>query len=249
MNIQPISALIITKNEEKNIGELIENLSFADEIVVIDSFSTDQTADICSSYKQVKFYQHPFKDYSSQRNIAITYASHEWILFLDADERLSEALKNEIQQTIQQTNFDAFFLKRTFFFENTPLKFGGLQNDRAIRLFKKSIGKFHKLVHEKLSIENANVGQLKNPLNHYSYNDYSSFKNKLLFYGQLKGKEAHAKGKNHNWLMHTLHPTFTFINRFIFRLGFLDGIKGGIICYLMSLSVWERYNELKRLQK
>lgn len=240
-----ISALIITKNEEEHIEALIENLSFADELIIVDSLSTDKTKEICQKYPHVQFYEHPFEDYASQRNIAISYASHEWILFLDADERLSNKLKNEIVETIKKPTFKAYYFKRRFYFSGKPVYFGGLQVDKNIRLFKREIGKFKFPVHEKLDYDGP-IGTLNHFLDHFSYANYEDFKQKWTFYGKLKGIDAYNKGKKYYPLMHVLHPTFTFINRLFIRLGILDGVKGVIVCYVISYSVWIRYNELKK---
>ena len=133
-----LSALIITYNEEHNIGPVIENLDIADEIIIVDSFSTDETTRIATTYNNVTVVQHPFENYATQRNYAISLAQNPWILFLDADERLTEELKKEILKTIQLKDaFSAYYFYRTFMFKNTKLHFSGWQTDKIFRLFKK----------------------------------------------------------------------------------------------------------------
>ena len=122
-----ISALLITYNEEKNIQEVLENLSFADEIIVVDSFSTDRTMDIVKSHKQVKVFQRAFKNYTDQKQFALNKAEHDWILFLDADERIPEPLKEEILDVIQtnKETASAYYFLRTFIFEDKILHYSG----------------------------------------------------------------------------------------------------------------------------
>lgn len=241
-----ISALIITKNEAHNLPSLLDNLAFADEIIIVDSFSTDATEEIALKNKKVRFYKHTFENYASQRNIALQYATYDWILFLDADERLSEALKEEIFEELKHPKADAFFFNRTYYYKSKPMYFTGLK-DKNIRLFRKNIGQYSGLVHEKLMIEGS-IATLKNKLIHYSYADFNSYKLKLATYGKLKAKEKFSKGETYHILKHYGHTGYCFLNRYFFRLGFLDGKKGIVISYLMAYAIWERYKEIKRLR-
>lgn len=243
-----ISALIITKNEAHNITGLLNNLHFADEIIIVDSFSTDETEQLAKQFDKVRFYQHPFENYASQRNIALGYATHPWIIFLDADERITTALKEEIQQVLRQPLADAYFFYRTFYYKNKPMRFTGLQADKNIRLFKKNVGTYVGLVHEKLMID-GKIAALKNKLIHYSFNDFDSYKEKLGNYGKLKAKEKFSKGEKYSILKQYGHTTYCFLNRYLFRLGFLDGKEGAVISYLMAYSIWARYTEIKRLRR
>jgi glycosyltransferase involved in cell wall biosynthesis len=246
-----ISALIITLNEAENIGSVIENLSFTDEILVIDSFSSDETVSIAKSYSNVKVFQNTFEDFTKQRNFALSKANYEWILFLDADERVTEPLQDEIMSTIKQENTaDAYFFYRKFMFKNEPLHFSGWQTDKNIRLFKKSKARYteERLVHEVLEVD-GKISLLKNKLIHYSYDSYESYKKKMLSYARLKAKELHNKGIKPNAFHYIIKPVYKFIHGFIIRLGFLDGKKGLIICYLNALSVYKRYPYVKEISE
>jgi ADP-heptose:LPS heptosyltransferase len=245
-----LSALIITYNEEHNVKQVLENLDFADEILVIDSFSTDRTVEIAKSFKNVKVIQHAFENYAIQRNYAISLAKGTWILFLDADERLTTSLKKEIIQTIQnKTLYTAYYFNRTFMFCNKKLHYSGWQTDKIIRLFRKEKATYslHKTVHEKL-LTNGTIGKLKNKLVHYSYTDYFSYKEKMISYGKLKANEEFTRGTKPNFFHFYLRPSYQFINQYILRLGILDGKKGIIICYLNALSVYVRFQELKKIK-
>ena len=254
MNKSPknkITGLIITFNEEKNIEEVIRNLDFVDELIIVDSFSTDKTVAIVSKYPNIKFIRNKFENYTSQRNLALKQASHQWILFIDADERVSEKLKNEIIETINNKTVNtAFYVYRKFMFQGKHLRFSGWQTDKNIRLFLNGKAEYvsNKLVHEKLSI-NGSVGKLKNKLIHYSFTDYESYKQKMIYYGKLKAKELFLKGIKPDAFHFIIKPTYKFLYSYFFRLGILDGKKGIQICYLNALSIYMRYPELKKLHK
>lgn len=252
MSISPkISGLVITKNEEKNMASVIENLSFVDELIIVDSFSTDNTAAIARSYANVVFLQRPFDNFSAQRNFALAQASHEWILFLDADERITDHLKVEILETVaKKETHDAYFFYRKFYFENKPLHFSGWQTDKNVRLFKKSKAHYiaDRLVHEILKVDGS-FGILKHKLIHYSYHDFESYKAKMLHYGKLKAVELFQKQVQPNAFHFIIKPIYKFLYTYIVRLGILDGRKGIVICYLNALGVYLRYPELAKLHK
>lgn len=250
-NFKKISAVIITLNEEKYIGGLLSDLDFADEIIIVDSFSTDNTENICKTFPKVTFIQHQFENFSAQRNFAIEQASHDWILFLDGDEALTPPLKQEIITLVQNTpSCQAYLFNRIFMFENSILKYSGNQTDKIIRLFDKNFAKYDtaKLVHEKL-IVNGKIGYLKNKLIHYSYQSYEDYKAKIISYGKFKAQEKIAKKTKASFLRQFLHPTYNFLYNYIIRLGILDGKKGLIICYLNAYSIVVRYKELRKLWK
>lgn len=245
-----ISGLVITLNEENNIESVIRNLDFVDEIIIVDSFSSDKTVEIIKQFPHVKLIQNKFENYTSQRNLAIDKASHNWILFLDADERITPDLQNEILETVKKSDIaDAYYFHRKFMFEGKPLHFSGWQTDKNIRLFKKDKARYvpGRLVHEILKVQ-GNVSILKGKLIHYSYTSYENYKSKMIYYGKLKAYEMHKKEIKPNAVYHMIiKPVYKFLYSYLIRLGFLDGKKGIIICYLNALSVYQRYPELKRL--
>lgn len=246
----PLSALIITYNEEKHIKEVLQDIDFADEIIVIDSYSKDNTVALVESFEKAKLIQNKFVDYSSQRNFAIDCAKNPWILFIDADERFTDELKEEVIETIQKPGASsAYLFYRTFMFEDRKLNFSGWQTDKIFRLFQKDKATYvtERLVHEKLTVR-GKIGKLKHKLIHFSYTDYESYKDKMVSYGKLKAKEEFAKNLHPNLYHFYLHPAYKFLYQFIVRLGFLDGKKGMIVCYLNALSVYVRYQELKKMQ-
>lgn len=246
---QKISVLIITLNEELQIKSLLEDLDFADEIIVVDSFSIDHTISIVNSFKNVKLIQNKFENYTSQRNLALDFASHNWVLFLDADEKLTPELKAEIISEINNPKqISAYLVYRNFIFKNEKLRFSGWQTDKIFRLFDKSKCRYadEKLVHEKL-IVNGEIAVLKNKITHYSYTNYKDYKAKMTNYGILKAQEKLKKGQKSYIFMMIFHPLYRFLYQYLIRLGFLDGLKGIIICYLNAYSVFIRYKELQKL--
>lgn len=244
-----ITGLIITLNEEQNIAEVIKNIYFVDEIIVLDSYSIDKTVEIAQSFDKVKVYQNKFENFTDQRNLALDYATHNWILFLDADERLTPELKAEIFETVQQDNTAAaYYFYRKFMFKDKPLHFSGWQTDKNIRLFKKDAARYSKerLVHEILRVK-GRTRVMKHKLIHYSYIDYDSYKQKMKSYARLKAKELYMKDVKPNFFHFYIKPSYKFFYKFIIRLGILDGKRGFIICYLNAYSVYCRYPFLKKL--
>jgi glycosyltransferase involved in cell wall biosynthesis len=245
-----LSALLITYNEESNIKSAIENLAFANEIIIVDSYSTDASVKIASSFKNVKIIQNVFKNYADQRNFAIGLATYPWILFIDADERISPALEEEIKSVVKNDHsVNAYELYRIFLFKKQPLRFSGWQTDKIFRLFRKENSYYDpkKIVHEKLIVD-GKTGVLKNKLSHYSYTDYWSYKHKMKQYGKMKAYEELNKGTKPNIFHFYIRPAYQFLYQYIIRLGILDGKKGMIICYLNAYSVYERFQELKKLR-
>ncbi|OXA76075.1 Glycosyltransferase involved in cell wall bisynthesis [Flavobacterium aquidurense] len=247
---QLLTALVITYNEEQNIKKVLADLAFADEIIVIDSFSLDKTFKIASSYQNVKVAQRSFDNFASQRNYALSLASNSWILFIDADERLTPELQQEISIIIHQRNAaSAYYMRRSFMFENQKLRFSGWQTDKIIRLFKKENAHYNirKIVHEKLVVS-GKIGKLKNRLIHHSYSTYEDYKQKMILYGKLKAQEELLKNTRPNFFHFYIRPGYQFLNQYLLRLGILDGKKGFVICYLNALSVAVRFQELKKIR-
>lgn len=247
--LQKLSVLIITLNEEANMQPLLADLDFVEEVIVVDSYSTDKTKSITQSFSNVRFIENQFESYSSQRNFAISQAKNDWILFLDADERLTPALKKEINETLRTNEtYSAFLFYRKFMFKNAVLHFSGLQTDKIFRLFNKRFVKYRpeKLVHEKLEVI-GKIGTFKNKLTHHSYTDYESYKLKMIRYGKLKAQEKYIRNLKPFFLLPIFHPTYNFMYNYFVRLGFLDGKKGVTICYLNAYSVFVRYQELNLL--
>lgn len=246
-----ISALLITYNEEKNIQRYLNNVSFADEIIIVDSFSTDKTEEIALQNPKVKFVKRIFDNFTNQRNYSISLANNEWITFFDADEGIPFELQKEIISILKnKPEFDAYHVYRKFFFKNRHIKFSGMQNDKAIRLFKKSKSQYRsdRMVHEIIECS-GDVGFLKNKVNHYTYNDERKYLEKLNSYSKLRAQELRLKNLKPTFFHYKIKPAYRFFNYFVMRLGFLDGISGYKIAKLHSISVANRYKYLDEIYR
>lgn len=244
---QKISALIITLNEEDNIQDLLSGLSFVDEIIIVDSFSTDKTTELALQFPRVKVFHHKFEDFTKQRNLALKYATYDWILFIDADERLTFSNQTEILNIIRDDNAkDAYLMYRKFYYCKRKINFSGTQNDKNFRLFRKSKAYYDrsKKVHETL-IVNGSVGKMSSKLEHYSFSSYEEYRTKMIHYGTLKGQEKFNKGNTYSIFQHVAKVGFKFLKGYLLQLGFLDGIPGFQIAYLKSLSDHYAFVSLK----
>ncbi|HLU81348.1 MAG TPA: glycosyltransferase family 2 protein [Flavobacteriaceae bacterium] len=248
--MKKISALLITYNEREHLPDVIDTVDFADEIIVVDSYSDDGTAEYLQEDSRVKLIQHPFRNFSEQRNFALKHAQYPWVLFIDADERIPKKLREEIKKTVNLPDPKAaYYFRRQFLFKNKPLRFSGYQTDKNHRLFQKEKAYYcpERLVHEILEVEGKS-GVLKNKLLHYSFNDYEEYKQKMLSYGRLRAVELSKKNLEPGFFHFYIKPTYKFLSHYVIRLGFLDGKKGFCVSYLNALSVAERYRELIRME-
>lgn len=240
---------MITYNEVNHIESVINNISFADEIIVVDSFSNDGTLDKLAQFKHVITIQREFKNFADQRNFALKQASHNWVLFIDADERITPKLKIEIITTINNPKDTvAFMVKRLYFFKKKRIRFSGFQTDTTYRLFKKDKVKYieDRIVHEMPNIDGKSQ-ILKNNMLHYCFDSARHYKGKMEHYGKLKALELFNKGKKATIFHFTFSPFYKFFTNYFFRLGILDGKQGFQICYLSAYGVYYRYKELKKL--
>jgi len=244
-----LTVLIISLNEIDNIESLIKNVSFADEIVIVDSYSTDGTVEAIQKHKNIKIIQHEFVNFSDQRNFALQQASHDWVLFVDGDERISTDLEDEIIDTLNSPkDIVAYGFYRNFYFENSLLKYSGYQTDKVFRLFNKKHVTYNeeKLVHETLSID-GETKMLSNKLDHYSYVDDKTYKEKLVKYAKLRAEELYLKKVTPNFYHFYIKPAYRFLYHFIIRRGFIDGESGYKISKLNAFEVEQRYVELRKL--
>jgi GT2 family glycosyltransferase len=242
-----ITAIIPTFNEEIHIEEAILSISFADEIIVIDSFSTDATVTLAKKHN-VKIVQRVFDDFSSQKNFAISKASNDWVLLLDADERIEKPLKEEIIKTINaNSTYSAFYIYRNFFFKEKRLRYSGWQRDKVIRLFRKEDCRYKGKVHEEIYTE-GEIGFLSEKINHYSYKEYNVYKDKLKSYAKLQAQELLEKGKFVTPYHLFIKPLARFFIQFFIQGGFLDGYQGFVISWTQAFGVWRRYIEVLKFK-
>lgn len=247
----PLSLVIITHNEEKNIERCLRSAqSIADEIVVVDSYSSDQTQAICERY-QVRFTQHSFEGFMQQKNYAVAQATHPYILSLDADEVLSPALFASIEEVKKNWQHDAYAMNRLNNYCGKWIRYCGWYPDTKVRLFdrrKASWGAGD--IHEKIVLEGtASSAKLEGDLLHYSYTSISDHVQRMNTYTDRMAKSAFQRGKRSNILKILGSPIFNFIKKYIFNLGFLDGYYGLIICIMAAYYSFLKYVKLYELQK
>lgn len=243
---QTISAIILTKNEEKNIPKCLQSVSWCDEIIVIDDFSEDKTINKIKKLKlkiknynsKLKIYQRGLKeDFATQRNFGLEKSSCNWVLFIDADEIVSESLKQEITKTLQNQAIaeicKGYLISRQDYFLGRRLNHGETGNIKLLRLAQKDAGKWNGYVHETWKIT-GKTGELKNTLLHRPHQAITSFLTKINLYTDILAKKWQEEGiKVHFWSI-ILYPTGKFIQNYIICLGFLDGIPGLIMAMIMS---------------
>lgn len=245
-----ITAIIPTLNEEIHIEDAIKSVSFADEIIIIDSFSTDKTVEIAKSLG-ARVLQREYEYSASQKNWTIPQASNEWIILLDADERVTDNLKDEIKALLKSENindYSCYWINRNSFFMGKDVKYGGW-NDKVIRLFKKSDCRYEDLkVHSEI-ITNGKIGVLKNKINHDTYKSFDSHMVKLNRYAFLQAQDYDKKTGRLTGFHFIIKPMFRFFKHYIVQGGFRDGIVGLIIAYNHSYSVFMRYVRLWLLRR
>jgi len=249
-NTSKITALLIAYNEEEFIENYISSMDFVDELIIVDSFSTDKTCDIIKEFPHVKLYQRKFDDFSSQKNYAIEKASNDWIIFFDADEVITKSLKEEIIKTVsKEADVIAYWIFRTTIYMGKEIGYSGLQNDKVIRLFRKEFCRYNgKLVHEEIEAK-GKVGFLKNKMKHYSYKGIDAIIIKRNKYAQLQAESLYKKGKKPNAFHFLVKPAFRFFKHFVLKRGFLDGFQGFMISYIFGYTVFMRYVKLWLLHK
>ncbi len=239
-----ISALAITLNEADAIEKYIDSLWFADEIIIVDSFSSDNTIPLASKHDKVKIFQRRFDNFSSQKNFAISKASHEWVTFFDLDEEITQPLAQEITNTLKNPTKVAYFVKRDFFFMRKRIKHSGLQNDYILRVFNKNRCRYNSaFVHELLEA-NGPTGKLKNSLPHHTYKTFDGYTQKMHQYSALQAKMRYCKKKKPTLYHFFFRPFYSFFHQYVVRFGVLDGKEGFILAYLSAFSVFKRYVNL-----
>ncbi|MBI4686386.1 MAG: glycosyltransferase family 2 protein [Nitrospirae bacterium] len=244
------SVVIITKNEEKNIGSALESVKDFDDIVIVDSFSSDKTVEICKRYTD-RLYQHEWQGYARQKQTAVNYAKNEWVLILDADERVTPELKKETTEKItqnsklktQNSGCSGFYIPRKNFFLGRWIRHSGWWPDYTLRLFKKDISYIEQReVHEKVTVQ-GRTGYLKSPLEHYTYGAISDYIKKMENYSTLAAKEIALKNPAPSSLAIRMFtsPIFTFVKMLFLKQGFRDGIRGLILAVLYGAYTFLKY--------
>lgn len=231
-----ISAVILTKNEENNIQDCIDSLKWCDEIIVIDDYSEDRTVEIAKKNSANIFQRELNDDFSEQRNFGLKNAKHDWVLFIDADERVSDALAFEISGAVMQSLpfCKGYYLKRNDVFLGTILQYGETASLSFLRLAKKDEGEWIGKVHEKWIIK-GKTSMLNNPLEHFPHRSITDFLHDINFYTDLRARELHERKVKSSWVYIILYPKAKFFFNYFIKRGMLDGLPGLVFALFMSL--------------
>ncbi len=241
-----ITAAIISYNEEKNIRDALESVKWADEIVVVDSGSTDRTLDICRQYTD-KVFVNPWPGHVQQKNFAVQKASSQWILSIDADELVSSRLASEIQKELSSPNADAYEVNRRSFYLGRWINYSGWYPDRKIRVFRKDRAAWGGInPHDKVIVRGS-VNRLNGNLYHYTYRNISHNVQVINSFTDISSKEYLKKEKGSLADM-ILRPPLAFVKKFFLKQGFRDGIPGFIIAISTAYYVFLKYAKLWELK-
>lgn len=230
-----ISAVVLTKNEDENIKECLQALSWCNELIVVDDNSEDKTQEIAKKMGAKVFARSLNNDFEAQRNFGLEKARQEWVLFVDADERVSEALWYEIMaQTNDPANlYSGFYLKRHDVLWGKELKYGEIGNVRLLRLAKRHAGTWEGKVHEIWKVKGKTL-ELQKPLLHLPHSTVETFLKEINFYTDLRAAELYKKKIQAPWWAIIVYPKAKFILNFILRQGFRDGLPGLVVALMMS---------------
>lgn len=238
----PVSVVIVTKDEERNIRDALESVREFEEVVVVDAFSADSTVEICKRYTP-RVFQQEWAGYAKQKQAAVDLATKEWVLILDADERVTPELKRELAGKIGEGIRDGFYLPRKNFFLGKWIRHSGWWPDYTLRLFRKEVSHVeYREVHEKVVVKGS-VGYLEEPMEHYTYRTIAEYLRKMEQYSTLSANELCMK-KTTPLLSIMVNPVLVFIKMFLLRQGFRDGMHGFILAGLYSVYTFLKYAKI-----
>lgn len=242
-----LSVILITKNEAANIRPCLQSVAFADEIIVVDSGSTDGTAEIARSQGAKVFVHTDWPGFGPQKNRALDQATGDWVFSIDADERVTPELRTELHQAMQSGCADGYFVPRLSQFCGVFVHHSGWYPDYVLRLFRRGKGRFSdSLVHERVQL-NGSSARLKTPLLHYSYLDRADVERKVAHYSDAAARQMFTTGKRASLLRAALSAGWAFVRTWVIRLGILDGRAGWGIAVMNARTTWLKYRKLAAL--
>lgn len=239
----PISVTIITKNEQQNIERCLKSVQWADEIVVVDSYSTDMTLEIVQKFR-CKIIESDWLGFGPTKRMAVDAASYDWIFSIDADEQVGEQLKARILSMLKNPQLNGYRIKRVSYYLGKQVRYCGWDRDYQLRLFNRKFGNFNeKLVHESVNVE-GEVGRIDAPIFHYTYPTIQSHIDKMGRYSDLGTEQLIGKGKSSSIFMAVLRGITKFLKMYLLQRGFLDGKIGFVLCYNSAFGVYLKYLKL-----
>lgn len=237
-----ISTVITTLNEERNIADCVESVLWCDEVVVVDSFSTDRTPEVARSYEKVRFLQRPYMGSASQKNWAMDQTRYEWILILDADERCTPELQAEITALISSApETDAYTIKRRVYFMDRVIRFSGWQHDRVVRLVRRGAGRYpNKRVHADMQTKGP-APVLSNPMLHFMIESFHQYLPRIITYGYWGAAQGWKTGRKSGVTEVFWRPVWRFLRMYFLQFGFLDGKAGLVFCMLQAFGTYLKW--------
>ncbi len=248
--MEKLTVVILTYNEERNIKRCLDSiLSLADEIIVVDSNSTDSTPEICRSYG-VKFFQHPFEGYIEQKNYATRLVSYDLILSLDADEALSETLRDSILEVKKLRSFDGYTMNRLTNYCGKWIHHSGWYPDIKLRLVDRRSGHWGGMnPHDRFEMNpNGTIKHLQGDLFHFSYYTFDEHQRQIRKFAEISANALYENGVRSGWAKIIYKPVARFVKCYVFKAGFLDGVEGWTIARMTAWASYLRYTRLYNLQ-
>ena len=245
-----LTAIVPTFNEESNISDCLASLGFADEILVVDSFSTDRTVELAEPVSRVRVIQHAYDGNGPQCNWAMDRAAHPWILIVDADERVTPELAREIQELLEKgPSANAYRLRRTNFFLGRAVRGSGWGRDQLARLVKRGSARYpERKVHADIEVAGP-TPTLKAPLLHHTFRSFDHYSEKLERYARWGAEDLLRSGRRAGFFEIAFRPVWRFLRSFVFEAGFRDGARGLILCGLQAYGVFLKWARLWELQR
>ncbi len=239
--MEKLSATIITRNEAANIRDCLRTLQWASEIVIVDQFSEDGTAEIARSLGAAVF-EEPWHGFAAQKNFAVDKAHGPWILSVDADERVTPGLRSEIEAILEADGpEDGYHVARRNYFCGRWIRHGGWYPDYSLRLFRKGAGRFaERAVHERVVLD-GKTGYLRQPMEHFTYSSVEDYLSRMERYSRLAADEVVSGGHNPGWVSMVFRPLFTFIKMYGLKGGFLDGRAGFFLAISYAYYTFLKY--------
>jgi glycosyltransferase involved in cell wall biosynthesis len=250
---ESLSAIVTSFNEEENIRECLQSVAFADEVLLVDSFSTDRTVDIAKSLPGVRVVQREYLGAAAQKNWAMDQVAHPWVLIVDADERITPALAREIEQVIASSpKADRFYIRRENVFVDRVIQHSGWSTDKVVRLLRRGAARYPKRrVHADIPA-GAHSPTLQSPMVHFTFRSLEQYLEKLNRYAVWGAADLWRKGKQAGPSGLVFRPAWRFVRMYGLQAGFLDGKHGLVLCALQAYGVflrWAKLWEWRRMEK
>jgi (heptosyl)LPS beta-1,4-glucosyltransferase len=243
----PVSVAVITKNEEANLPRLLESISFAEDVVVVDSGSTDRTVEIADSFC-CRVFTETWKGYGPQKDSATEKCRHEWVLLLDADERVPQETAGAIADILRRPSADAYSFRRKNYLHGRWMRHSGYWPDRQVRLVNRNRGSFRGTIHEQWATR-GKVADLDAHIDHYAFASYADMLKTLNHYSTIIAEELHSSGRRTNSLSPAYHGIGMFLKIYFVEKGILDGMDGLVTALTKAGGSFFKYAKLLELQR